>query len=261
MWVDVDAGDGGRRIYCRDFGGEGTPLVYLHSGWGYGVYPFERQVDALGSPFRVLAPDRWGYGQSGRWSAPVPLDFHQRAARETLAVLDGLGLERAMLWGQSDGACIAGWMGLFAPERCQAIVLEALHLDRFKPGSREFFETMASDPSVFGDGVGKVLADEHGADYWQELLRLEGEVWLEIGGTEPDRDLYHERLGELTAPVLILHGAQDPRTEPGELERALAALPGAELCLLDEGRHCPHHESRVWQQATEAARAFLIRHA
>src|SRR5712664_1574769 len=82
------------RIHYRKFG-LGRPLVFLHGGWGYGVYPFERQIEAFKSQFRILIPDRTGYGSSTRVAGEMPMDFHQRAAQETLAFLDALGIERA----------------------------------------------------------------------------------------------------------------------------------------------------------------------
>lgn len=103
-------------IHYREFG-RGRPLVFLHGGWGYGVYPFDRQIEAFKSQFRILIPDRSGYGHSSRVASEMPLDFHRRAAAETIAFLDALGIERAILWGHSDGAVIAAMMGLTAPER------------------------------------------------------------------------------------------------------------------------------------------------
>src|SRR5262249_4390615 len=55
----------GARIYCRDTGA-GSPLLFLHGGWGYEVYPFDRQIEALGGKYRILIPDRTGYGRSPR---------------------------------------------------------------------------------------------------------------------------------------------------------------------------------------------------
>ena len=76
------------------------------------VYPFDRQIAAFESQFRILIPDRSGYGHSTRVAGDMPLDFHRRAALETFSFLDALGIERAFLWGHSDGSVIAAMMGL-----------------------------------------------------------------------------------------------------------------------------------------------------
>jgi pimeloyl-ACP methyl ester carboxylesterase len=64
-------------------------------------------------------PDRSGYGQSAAIDA-LPSDFHRRAADETRAVIEGLGLERPVLWGHSDGAIIALLLARARPGRCGA---------------------------------------------------------------------------------------------------------------------------------------------
>src|SRR6185369_10129617 len=118
--------------------GSGVPLVFLHGGWGYQIYPFDRQIDALKDRFRIVIPDRTGYGGSLRFGH-VPTDFHSRAATETLRLLDALNIERPILWGHSDGAVIGAKIGLSRPDRISALILEAFHYYRVKPASRGFF--------------------------------------------------------------------------------------------------------------------------
>src|SRR5262245_26076065 len=93
------------RVHYREYGRR-RPLVFLHGGWGYEIYPLDRQIAALESDWRIVIPDRTGYGGSERIDGLEP-DFHHRAAGETLAVLDALEINRTVLWGHSDGAVIA----------------------------------------------------------------------------------------------------------------------------------------------------------
>ncbi len=65
---------------------------------GYEVYPFDRQIEEFGDRFRIVIPDRSGYGQSSR-AFMFTVDFHQRAAQGMLAFLDALGWERCALGG------------------------------------------------------------------------------------------------------------------------------------------------------------------
>lgn len=239
-------------IHYRDVGA-GNALVILHGGWGYGFYPFAPQIAAL-PDFRVIAPDRTGYGQSTRVAA-FPPRFHHAAAAEHEALLDALGIERYAIWGHSDGAVIASIMALRRPARVTGVVLEALHLDRAKPASRAFFTSMRDSPDDFGPRVTGKLAAEHG-DGWRTVLRADGSAWLDIAAT-PDDDLYDHKLAQLTIPVLVLHGAEDPRTEPGELDRFFAQVPHAERAILAGGGHSPHSERAASADATAVAARFL----
>jgi pimeloyl-ACP methyl ester carboxylesterase len=235
----------------------GKPLVILHGGWGYEIYPFDRQIAAL-ADHRVVVPDRTGYGLSGRL-ARQESDFHHRAAAETFAVIAALGLERPVLWGHSDGAVIALLMALAAPERLDALILEATHLYRAKPASRAFFETMRDDPEGLGPRVIDVLEREHG-DRWRELIRMNGAAWLQIAEerSADDDDLYGGRLAGLQLPALVVHGARDPRTEPGELDALRRVISGvATFEILPGGSHSPHSERAAADEVTHLARRFL----
>jgi len=249
------------RIFYREFG-RGKPLIFLHGGWGYGVYPFDQQIREFKDEFRILIPDRSGYGHSMRITGEMPLDFHPRAAGETIAFLDALDIERAVLWGHSDGAVIAAMIGMTWPERCESLILEAFHYLRKKPGSRSFFERFAAHPEDLGEETKKLLAEDHGEKQWQTVLRRNCTAWFRLAdeSQRPDEDLYGGRLGELAVPTLFLHGALDPRTEPGEMERVRKALPRATMRFVMNGKHSPHSEEVAFEECNTVAREFLRSH-
>ena len=263
------------RIHYRDVG-TGPPIVILHGGWGYEIYPFDRQIGALAADHRLLIPDRTGYGGSGRLERQE-IDFHSRAADETLAIIEALGLERPVLWGHSDGAVIALLMALAAPERVGGVIAEATHCFRHKPASRAFFDGMMADPDALGERVTTVLAREHGPG-WRDLIRNNGAAWRRLADERrtADEDLYGGRLSGLRVPGLLIHGARDPRTEPGELDALRAALGlgrtqgsaptsvvgadprvgPARIEILPEGGHSPHSERATADEVTRIAAAF-----
>ncbi len=246
------------KIHYREFG-HGRPLIFLHGGWGYGVYPFDKQIDAMQSQFRILIPDRTGYGCSTRTPGELPTDFHHRAAQEMIAFLDAVGIERAIFWGHSDGGVIGAMVGLRVPERCERLILEAFHFYRNKPGSRSFFERFTAHPEDLGEETRDVLRQDHGDDHWQNVPRRNCGVWLRIADMvqRPDEDLYVGRLSELRVPTLFLHGCLDPRTEPGEMERVRNELPEAEMRFVHNGKHSPHCEADAYEECNAIAGEFL----
>lgn len=251
------SGIGPVEIHYREFG-SGVPLVFLHGGWGYEIYPFDRQIEAFGDRYRILIPDRTGYGRSLRIQN-LPTDFHRRAAVETMSLLDALHVERAVLWGHSDGAVIAALMGLAAPDRFSGVILEAFHLHRSKPGSREFFEVMAGDPGLLGERVATTLAREHGEDYWRKLIVINGSAWLRIAeaATRDKQDLYDGKLSQTRVPALFIHGSRDPRTEPGEMDAVRDQLASARIEIIEGGGHSPHSESAAAAECNRVAGEFL----
>lgn len=246
------------RIHYREYG-SGRPLVFLHGGWGYGLYPFDAQIAALQGEYRILIPDRSGYGHSSRVDGDMPLDFHRRAAVEMVAFLDGLGVRQASLWGHSDGSVIAAMMGMQAPERCECVILEAFHYFRKKPGSRGFFERFAARPQELGEETKRLLSQDHGEDRWPSVLRRNCGAWFRIADAvqREDEDLYDGRLGELRVPTLFLHGRLDPRTEPGEMERVAKELPQAQMRFLENGKHSPHSEEAARDECNKTAKELF----
>ncbi len=245
------------KIHYRDYG-TGRPLVFLHGGWGYGIYPFDPQIQALAGQFRIIIPDRTGYGRSMRLET-LPADFHQRAAVETLRLLEALGIEQPVLWGHSDGAVIAAMMGLRWPALFAGVILEAFHYYRFKPASREFFETMSGDPNGLGERISGILSSEHGEDYWRKIIVNNGRAWLELAeeSSDPTRDIYDGKLSQLAAPTLFIHGSRDPRTEPDELEAMRRELPRARFEILEGAGHSPHSASSSADACARVAADFL----
>jgi len=235
-------------------GGRGAPIVLLHGGWGYGFYPHDDAIAKLDR--RFLIPDRTGYGGSPHIEA-LPPKFHLAAAIETERLLGALGIHRTVLWGHSDGAIIATILALRDPERYEGIVVEAIHLDRAKPHSRDFFQQMVKDPDSFGERVTRRLAEEHGEDYWRTIIRAGGQAWLDIAAT-PDEDFYEHRLGKLRVPMLVVHGADDPRTEPGELDRIHREVPTARIEMIERGGHSPHSAPATAAQVTAIVERFLV---
>lgn len=185
-------------------------------------------------------------------------DFHHRALLETLAVLDQLGVERAVWWGHSDGAVIAALAGIHHPDRCSGVILEALHLYGDKPGSRSFFQKMAYEPDSFGPTLTARLAADHGEDRWRRVLEQDGMAWLDIAARSESRGvLYDGRLGELGAPTMLVYGGRDPRGEPGEWEAIREALPHATTAYYPSAGHSPHSEPDTADEVASAALRFV----
>ena len=247
------------KIHYRDVG-SGPPVIFLHGGWGSGVYPIDRQIEAFKNRVRFIIPDRSGHGKSSRFSGSMPADFHQRAAEETLLLLNAIGIERAILWGHSDGAVIAAKIGLSAPRKCAHLILEAFHFAPEKPNSRSFFQQFATHPGEVKEKMQKLLASDHGERHWRNVVRRNCRVWLQLAAQckRPEDDLYGGGLSHLKVPVTFVHGRGDPRTELDEMERVHRELPHAPIRFIEAGRHSPHSESKSWQEHNRILRELFL---
>jgi pimeloyl-ACP methyl ester carboxylesterase len=215
--------------------------MLLHAGWGLPINGFERQVEVLGDRYRILIPERRGYGRSAR-VAGLKVDFHQQAAADMLAVLDHAQASTAYLWGHSDGAVVGAWMAILAPRRVRALVFEGGHLRARKDSERgqAYMARVRNRPETLPDEIQFALAAGHGADYWKRLLWMWTEAWRLL--YEQDGDVYCGRLREIRCPVLVLHGAGDPHSPLTEMEQLAAQIPDAKTLFFPEGGHSLHDD-------------------
>ncbi|MFV0461089.1 MAG: alpha/beta fold hydrolase [Actinomycetales bacterium] len=103
--------------------GDGPPVLLIHgSGPGVSAWANWRTVlPALSQRFRVIAPDILGFGYTER--PPGTVYGPQAWLDHLLGVLDGLGLERVSLVGNSFGGSLALSLATTAPERVDRLVL------------------------------------------------------------------------------------------------------------------------------------------
>ena len=102
---------------------DGTPVLLFH-GWPYDIHGYEDVAPILAARgFRVIVPHLSGYGTTRFLSAATPRSAQQTAlAADGLALMDALGIRKAIFAGCDWGARNACVMAALWPERCQALV-------------------------------------------------------------------------------------------------------------------------------------------
>src|SRR5687767_8754430 len=118
----------GLRVHYYEWPGSGPNLIFLHPSSGYGRM-WEWTTDALGDQFHVYAPDQRGHGQTdkpdGDYSA-------QEYAGDLLLLMDALGIDTAVIAGQSLGGRVGQVFAAEHPERTIALgLVGGPHLSNF----------------------------------------------------------------------------------------------------------------------------------
>jgi pimeloyl-ACP methyl ester carboxylesterase len=100
------------------------PAVLLLHGWPYDVHAFEEVTPRLASAgHRVIVPYLRGYGSTRFLSDETMRNGQQSAvALDAIALLDALGIERAIVAGFDWGARTAVILAALWPERCSGLV-------------------------------------------------------------------------------------------------------------------------------------------
>jgi pimeloyl-ACP methyl ester carboxylesterase len=222
----------GVRIYYETYG-EGPPVLVLHGGTGF-IETMHYQISALAKDHLVIAPDSRGHGRSSDGEGPL---HYTQMADDMVALLDRLKIEKADIFGWSDGGIIALDMAIRHPDRVGRIAMSGTNFDtsglehapdlNADPESesvapqRDFYKRLAPDP-----------------DHWPAFYRKVLAMWA----SEPHYTV--EQLATIKAPTLVMAGEFDSIKR--EHTDALAKnIPGAEEAIVAGASHfapVTHHD-------------------
>src|SRR4030042_2778543 len=121
--------------------GEGKPLLLIH-GYGAGIWVWEKQIEVLSQFYRVYALDLIGHGFSDRPKIPYSPETYIHFFRD---FMDGVGIEKATLVGNSMGGGMAWAMAILFPERVDRLILiDCVPPDILQQVRNESFRTLVA---------------------------------------------------------------------------------------------------------------------
>ncbi|WP_443060816.1 alpha/beta fold hydrolase [Streptomyces sp. NBC_00448] len=230
---------------------EPAPLLLVHG------HPFDRtmwhpQTAAFGAGRRVIVPDLRGYGASSVRPGSTGLDVF---ARDLAALLDTLGVPRAVLCGLSMGGQIVLEFHRLFPGRVAGLVLA----DTFAQGETDAGrrERYARAKALERDGmahyahgvldsmVAPATIDEQ-PDVAAHVLRMmlaappEGAAAALRGRAErPD---HTPTLARIAVPTLVVVGRDDVFTPVADARFLHEHVPGSRLAIVEAAGHLPNLE-------------------
>ena len=224
--------------------GEGSPLLFLHSGAGFS--PDDGFVGLLAERHRVLAPSHPGFGYS---SLPDWLDSIDDIAHVYLELMDRLDVKRATLVGASIGGWIAAELATKSPERFEKVAL--IGPVGVKTGGPKQLDipdifahsTEALDRMRFHDPAkAKIDLTKLSEEQMRIIARNNETLALLVWEPYMHNPKLKHRLHRLTMPVLFMRGASDGLVSAEYLERYAKLVPGARIDTIAEAGHLPHIE-------------------
>lgn len=253
---------GGRQLHYLESGdtASGDVLVLIHA-FPLGVRMFEPQHDGFAG-WRTIAPALPGFDGS-ELLTQASVDAY---ARQLVALLDALHVERAVFAGVSLGGYVVFGVLRHAAARVAGIVLadtrssadtETARAGRVKllgvlrdggvaAVAAEMLPTLLGETSHRGrpEVVRTVTA-------MIEAQSREGiAAAIEVLMSRPDST---PLLGALTVPALVLAGAEDALTPPAEMERMAAQIAGADFVTVKDAGHLSNLENPAVFNRTVAA--------
>ena len=119
--VYFDSHDLRVKLYARDYGGEGMPVICMH-GLSRNSTDFEVIAPRLAERYRVIAVDQRGRGKSG-WDTEPANYSPALYVQDMFKLMGDLGITRAALIGTSMGGIMAMIMAMIAPQAVIGMVI------------------------------------------------------------------------------------------------------------------------------------------
>jgi pimeloyl-ACP methyl ester carboxylesterase len=222
-------------------GGEGSPLVYLHSGGGETFWlPFH---EALAQHFRVYAPAHPGFDQSeglDRIRDIEDLAFHY------LDLLDAMKLDKVDIVGLSLGGWIAAEFAVRWQERVNRLVLadsagiwieESPMAELFGLEPSEMRELAFYDPK--SETAMAMMQDDPPEEMM--VMMFKAMESLARVGWNPylHNPKLHDRLGRIRVPTMLLWGEDDKIIPPAYAHAFNKAIPNSEIAFIKQCGHLP----------------------
>jgi pimeloyl-ACP methyl ester carboxylesterase len=228
-----------QEIHFTDHGGAGLPIILSH-GFLMDEQMFVHQVAALSPEFRVITWDERGFGQTHYDGKPFT---YWDSARDCLGLLAHLDIQQAVLGGMSQGGFLSLRAALLAPERILGLVLmdtqagpEAVeHIEQHK----QLLQTWISSSltSEMAEYVANVIISEpaENAKWIAKWKAMNPQQLAYPGSCLIQREDISDRLAEISAPALVIHGSDDHAITLNLAEALCHGLKSSEPLVLVEG--------------------------
>jgi len=234
-----------------DDAGRGPVVILLH-GFPFNRSMWAEQQRALANDYRVITPDLRGMGETAGGDGPATME---EMAHDVAALMDKLGVERAVVGGLSMGGYVT--LAFYRRHRLRA---RALVLADTRPGAdtdeaRRTREEQArkilkeGTAAIADDFLKKVLTPETLAGKPEVVARVR-EMMLKTearGAAQALRGmaLRHDQtsfLEDVIVPALILVGGEDQLTPPKEAETMRREIRGSRMQVIEGASHLSNVE-------------------
>ena len=238
-------------------GNRGPYLLAVHGGPGMDHVSFRPWLDFVAERVRLVYLDLPGHGQS-----PPPADYSLEAMADALDALRAhLGVERVLVLGASYGGFVGLVYALRHPQRVAGLLLvdtapsygfrgESVDVAR-RRGTPEMLaaldrlwnDTLGSDADFRRDWTTILPLYFHSAPL-DEIRRLADATTYRLATRKAVLPTFREydvreRLGEISAPALVVVGRHDWITSVGQAEALASGLPNARLVVFEQSGHMP----------------------
>ncbi len=243
----------GTQLSYLDTGGDGMPVLLIHA-FPLSSKMWDSQIEALGSRFRLIAPDLKGFGSS---DAPEDRSSYSMDsyAEDLNGLLDHLGLARVAVVGISLGGYIAFALMRSYRSKVAALVLADTRAEADPPEGiekRTGQQNMVSESGTAGlrEALPGALLGATTKDAKPDVVARARSLMdnppagfigaLEAMKNRPDSS---SDLASVDVPVLVIVGEEDAVTPPEASRKLHEGIAGSRLVVIPGAGHLSNLES------------------
>lgn len=253
----------GVRLWYRDSGGSGVPVVFLHAATGSSRVWEHQEGAFVSAGFRFIAYDRRGFGRTvvEPSTAPATPATGVSGADDLHALMNHLRLDRFHLVGTAAGAFVCLDYALSFPQRLRSVVIAntiggVQDEGYLALGRRLRPPAFAAMPPEFRElGPSYRAGNPAGTQRWIDLERT-SRPGSEAGTPSPTQPMRNRitfaLLETLKVPTLLLTGDADLYAPPAVMRLFADRIKRAESLVVPESGH-----SAYWEQPEMFNRAVL----
>jgi len=225
-----------------------APVLVLPSSLGTTRELWDAQIDALERDFRVLRYEHRGHGASPEPQGPYSMP---ELGADAIALLDELGIERALWCGLSLGGMVGMWLAVHAPERLSGLVLACTSARVASPDAYRERAALVREHGI-EPVADAIVARWFTSTTFHERPNLP-ERFRAIVVSQPVEGYagccealagwdFREELASIAVPTLVVAGAEDEATPAADTDLLADRIPGARRVVLDGAAHLANLE-------------------
>ncbi|MEP1445432.1 MAG: alpha/beta hydrolase [Paraglaciecola sp.] len=262
----------GMQLHYRDEGPKEDPLpIILVHGTSASLHTWDGWTAVLADHHRVIRFDMQGFGLTG----PHPQGKYriEDYAQTLVSLMDQLGIEKAILAGNSLGGYVAWSSAVLYPERVEKLVLIDSSGIPFQSKSVPIAFRISSSPLLkylLGDIMPRAIVKSSVENVYanpEKVTEALVDRYFELNIREGNREALAKRfvetkagplanrLDELTQETLIMWGEQDRLIPLSVGQRFHDEIANSQLVTFADLGHVPHEEGP--QQTVDVLEEFL----
>jgi 2-hydroxy-6-oxonona-2,4-dienedioate hydrolase len=254
--------------------GRGEPLVLLHGTGGH-AEAYARNMAAHAEHFHVYAIDMVGHGYTDAPELEYTIDDFVRHLGE---FLDAMGIETAMISGESLGAMVGAWFAIRNPARVKKLVMNTgLLMSRTAEGKKQLADLLERSKKAAGGLTREAvrtrlewLMNDPQKSLTDELVEVRYAIYSQpgrapvmariarsiAGGLQDDawvaRWSEARHMRDIRCPTLVLWSGHNPGLNAERATLGAKEIPNHRVAILEDSGHWPQ-----WEQADDFNRLHI----